>query len=247
MQKNVRKDYVFLSIKLRKKFDSILKLIPLVLIYVPVCLFFFSSCTPTRFVKPLEKKQNAIAASFGGPLIHFGKAVTPIPFTSIMYGRGITKSTTAFGSLHLTSLLFGNFQTDFGVCQQLYKNDSLKFGITINPAINMVYDKWNKNFRVWPQLDFNIYKNILKQKAFIYVGLTNWFELASTKAHNEKQTNHILINPHIGITYNTKKWGYTLEGKFLQINKNNKPNVVDYVGIQQHGAVGIFLNFNRRF
>lgn len=247
MQKNVRKDYVFLSIKLRKKFDSILKLIPLVLIYVPVCLFFFSSCTPTRFVKPLEKKQNAIAASFGGPLIHFGKAVTPIPFTSIMYGRGITKSTTAFGSLHLTSLLFGNFQTDIGVCQQLYKNDSLKFGITINPAINMVYDKWNKNFRVWPQLDFNIYKNILKQKAFIYVGLTNWFELASTKAHNEKQTNHILINPHIGITYNTKKWGYTLEGKFLQINKNNKPNVVDYVGIQQHGAVGIFLNFNRRF
>lgn len=247
MQKNVRKDYVFLSIKLRKKFDSILKLIPLVLIYVPVCLFFFSSCTPTRFVKPLEKKQNAIAASFGGPLIHFGKAVTPIPFTSIMYGRGITKSTTAFGSLHLTSLVFGNFQTDIGVCQQLYKNDSLKFGITINPAINMVYDKWNKNFRAWPQLDFNIYKNILKQKAFIYVGLTNWFELASTKAHNEKQTNHILINPHIGITYNTKKWGYTLEGKFLQINKNNKPNVVDYVGIQQHGAVGIFLNFNRRF
>lgn len=247
MQKNVRKDYVFLSIKLRKKFDSILKLIPLVFIYVLVCLFFFSSCTPTRFVKPLEKKQNAIAASFGGPLIHFGKAVTPIPFTSIMYGRGITKSTTAFGSLHLTSLLFGNFQTDIGVCQQLYKNDSLKFGITINPAINMVYDKWNKNFRAWPQLDFNIYKNILKQKAFIYVGLTNWFELASTKAHNEKQTNHILINPHIGITYNTKKWGYTLEGKFLQINKNNKPNVVDYVGIQQHGAVGIFLNFNRRF
>ena len=247
MKKNVRIRYSFLSIMQRKEDSSIFKQIPLGFFYVPMCLFFFSSCTPTRFVKPLEKKQNAIAANLGGPLIHFGKAVTPIPFTSVMYGRGITKSTTAFGSLHLTSLVFGNFQTDLGVCQQLYKNDSLKFGITINPAINMVYDKWNKNFRAWPQLDFNLYKDILKQRAFIYVGLTNWFELSYTKAHNEKQTNHVLINPHIGMTYNTKKWGYTIEGKFLQMNKNNKPNVVDYIGIQQHGAVGIYLNFSRRF
>ena len=97
----------------------------------------FQNCAPTRFVKPLAKKENAIAANLGGPLIHFGKAVTPIPFTSIMYGRGITNSTTVFGSVHTTALLFGNFQTDFGICQRLYKNDSLKFGITINPAINI--------------------------------------------------------------------------------------------------------------
>ena len=207
----------------------------------------FQNCAPTRFVKPLAKNQNAIAANLGGPLIHFGKAVTPIPFTSLMYGRGITNSTTAFVSVHTTAMLYGNFQTDIGVCQSLYKNDSLKFGITLNPAINMVYDKWNQNFRAWPELDINLYKDILKQKAFVYIGLTNWFELASKKAHNETQQNHALINPHIGMTYNTKKWGYTLECKFLQMNKNNKPNVVDYVGIQQKGAVGIYLNFARRF
>ncbi len=211
-----------------------------------VCIVF-QNCAPTRFVKPLAKKENAIAANLGGPLIHFGKAVTPIPFTSIMYGRGLTNSTTAFGSVHLTALLFGNIQTDLGVCQQLYKNDSLKFGITINPAINMVYDKWNKNFRAWPQLDANVYKDILKQKAFVYVGLTNWFEFSSTRAHGEPQTNHALINPHVGMSYNTKKWGYTFECKFLQMNKKNVPNVVDYVGINQHGAVGVYLNFVRRF
>ncbi len=47
----------------------------------------FQNCAPTRFVKPLDKNQNAISANLGGPLIHFGKAVTPIPFTSFMYGR----------------------------------------------------------------------------------------------------------------------------------------------------------------
>lgn len=216
---------------------------------VIVCIICvaFQNCAPSRFVKPLAKNQNAISLNLGGPLIHFGKATIPIPFTSIAYGRGITNSTTAFGSVHLTSLLFGNFQTDIGVCQRLYKNDSLKFGITVNPALNMVYDKWNKNFRVWPQLDINFYKDILKQKAFVYVGLTNWFELSSTKAHNEPVTSRMLINPHVGMTYNTKKWGYTLECKFLQMDKKNKPNVIDYVGINDRGAMGIYLNFVRRF
>jgi hypothetical protein len=210
-------------------------------------IVFFQNCAPTRFVKPLAKKQNAIAANLGGPLIHFGKAVTPIPFTSLMYGRGITNSTTAFGSIHLTSLLYGNVQTDIGVCQNIYKHDSLKFGITCNPAINMIYDKWTNKFKAWPQLDVNIYKDILKQKAFVYVGLTNWLELSKTKAHEQKVTNHVLINPHVGLTYNTKKWGYTLECKFLQMNQKNKPNIVDYVGIKGNGAVGIYLNFVRRF
>ena len=75
----------------------------------------------------------------------------------------------------------------------------------------------------------------------------NWFELSSKKAHGEVQLKHVIINPHVGMTYNTEKWGYTLECKFLQVNKNNKPNVVDYVGIQQKGAVGVYLNFTRRF
>lgn len=217
--------------------------------FVIVSLFSiaFQNCAPTRFVKPLAKNENAVAANLGGPLIHYGKAVIPIPFTSIMYGRGLTNSTTGFASLHTTAALYGNFQTDLGICQRVYKNDSLKFGITINPAVNMVYDKWSKNFRAWPQLDVNVYKDILKQKAFVYIGLTNWVELSAKKAHGEVQQNRILINPHIGMTYNTKKWGYTLECKFLQMNKNNKPNVVDYVGIQQKGAIGVYLNFARRF
>ena len=49
------------------------------------------------------------------------------------------------------------------------------------------------------------------------------------------------------MTYNTKSGTIHWDVKFLQMNKNNKPNVVDYVGIQQKGAVGIYLNFSRRF
>lgn len=204
-------------------------------------------CAPSRFVKPLAKNENALSVNLGGALIHYGKAVTPLPLTSLMYGRGLCKSTTAFGSVHLTSALFGNFQTDLGLCQRLYKNDSLRFGITLNPAINMVYDKWEKNFRAWPQLDINVYKDMMHQKGFVYLGLTNWFELTSTRAHGEPQHTHLLVNPHVGFTYNPKKWSYSIECKFLAMNRKNVPNVVDYVGIKQHGAVGLYLNVMRKF
>lgn len=210
-------------------------------------LIVHQRCAPSRFVKPLAKKENALALNLGGPLIHYGNAVTPLPLTSLMYGRGLSNSTTAFASVHLTSALFGNFQTDLGICQRLYKNDSLKFGVTINPAINMVYDTWEGNFRAWPQLDLNFYKDVIHQKGFLYLGLTNWFELSSTKAHHEAQSNHVLINPHVGFTYHPKKWSYSLECKFLEMNRRNVPNVVDYVGIKQRGAVGIYLNVMRKF
>jgi len=217
------------------------------LIVIGFIIVLFQNCAPTRFVKPLAKNENAVSVNLGGPLAHYNKSVVPLPFTAIMYGRGISNSTTAFASVHATAMLFGNFQTDIGVCQSIYKQDSLGFGLTVNPAINMVYDKWNKNFRAWPQLDVNIYKDILKRKAFVYVGLTNWFELSAKRAHGERQPYHALINPHIGMTYNTKKWAYTLECKFLEMNRKNQPNVVDYVGIKGRGAVGIYLNFARRF
>ena len=101
-------------------------------------LVFLYSCAPSRFVKPLKKNEKALNLSLGGELIRFGNAVIPVPFTSIVYGQGITDKTTVFGSIHTTSALFGNFQTDVGVVQQLYKNDSLKIGITISPALNFI-------------------------------------------------------------------------------------------------------------
>ena len=74
----------------------------------------YPQCTPSRFVKLLAKNENALAFNLGGPLVRLGKAATPIPYTSLAYGRGITNSTTAFASVHITSALFGNFQTDIG-------------------------------------------------------------------------------------------------------------------------------------
>lgn len=212
-----------------------------------VSLTLFNSCAPSRLVRPLDKGQKVVSASLGGPLIGFNNTVIPVPLTTLMYAQGITNKTSVFGSVHTTSMLFGVFQTDIGVCQRLYYNDSLRIGISANPALNLAFDKWEQHFKCWPQLDLNMYWNIKPNKSFVYAGVENWFELSKYKAYGEIQQNHWLVNPQIGYSYVRKKWNYNLELKYLVPYINNTPNVVDYKGINGKGAIGVYINFTRKF
>ncbi len=217
-------------------FKSILLIIPLVWV----------SCAPTRIVKPLAKGEKTLSFNVGGPLINFAGAPIPVPLSSITYSKGITNSITAFSGLHTTALLFGVFQTDIGICSQLYYNPVQKFGISINPVINFAIDRWEWNARLWPELDINIYKDLGK-KFLLYGGVANWFELNKIRPHNEKQQQFIFINPHLGLLLAPGKWSYCLETKYLMGSIKNKPNVADYIGISNHGAIGIYLNVSRKF
>ncbi|OYU97000.1 MAG: hypothetical protein CFE21_01550 [Bacteroidetes bacterium B1(2017)] len=210
------------------------------------CLFLLNACAPTRIIKPLAKGEQAIGANFGGPLIKMGSTPITIPYTSAFYAKGISDKTTAFGSLHLTALSFGVFQTDIGVCHELYYSDKLKLGISANPAINFAIDRWEWKAKVWPQLDVNLHKEFGTNK-LLYAGLCNWFELSKLRAHDEDQPKHWFMSPQIGFQYTPKKWSYGIETKWVAPGVPNQPNVADYIGPNHMGAIGIYLQFTRRF
>ncbi len=212
-----------------------------------VILIILNSCAPSRIVRPLDKGQKAINASLGGALIGFAGTTIPIPLTTVTYAQGVADKTTAFGSVHTTSLLFGIFQTDIGVCHRLYYNDSLRFGISVNPVINLAFDKWEKKFKCWPQADINFYWEIKPKKSFFYAGVENWFELAQKKAHDQNQQTHWIFCPQIGYTYTRNKWNYNTEIKYIAPNISHTPNVVDYKGIGGKGAIGVYISFTRKF
>ncbi|MBK9319173.1 MAG: hypothetical protein IPM91_10340 [Bacteroidetes bacterium] len=52
---------------------------------------FISSCAPQRFVKPLEKQQQAVNASLGGVLFDYNGTTIPMPFLTLAYGYGLMK------------------------------------------------------------------------------------------------------------------------------------------------------------
>jgi hypothetical protein len=206
-----------------------------------------ASCAPTRFVKPLAAKQQAVNLSLGGPLFEFHEATIPMPFLTATYGYGIDSTLTGFGSLNVTSALYGNLQLELGVTKRLLKQNGSLPGVSVNPVANIIYR--NKDaFKFYPQVDVNAYWDHNHGRNFFYAGVCNWFELAGKKAHDEKQTNHWFISPLIGETFVRRKWNYSIEAKVLAPNVSSANNVVGYkTPFKGHGALGIYFGVTRKF
>ncbi|MEN8793021.1 MAG: hypothetical protein ABF294_01025 [Flavobacteriales bacterium] len=207
------------------------------------------SCASSRFVEPLEKGEQVIALDFGGPTIGFGGAVIPIPLSSVVYGKGIDTNLTVFGSLHVTSLLFGNLQTDFGATYRFYESKN-QFTPSLSTSINanMVYDFNDTKFKFWPQWDLNAYWNFGKKNHYAYLGISNWWELAPSRSQDRPQLDKWLVNPQLGVVFKSNKWYYSLETKLMAPSHNNVNIFVPYFSVLgDKGATGIYLGVGYKF
>ncbi len=205
------------------------------------------SCAPARFVKPLAEKQKAATLSLGGPLIEYGSLVIPMPLLTAGYGYGITNTLTGFGAVNITSAFYGNAQVELGATKQLLQQNRGLPGLSITPVASLVYR--NKDaFKIFPQLDLNAYWDFNQKRNYLYVGLSNWFELANKRAHDEDQQHHWLVSPLIGQTFVRAKHDFTIEAKFIAPNIRSDKNAVDYITpLGTHGAFGIYFGYTRKF
>ena len=206
--------------------------------------WLFGSCAPARYVKPLEKGQTAITAAVGGPLILYGNTTIPVPLTSVATGYGFNNNLTGFVGIHTTALLFGVFQTDIGIVKLINKQDGWIPGITVSPVANLMIDKWAGKFSFFPQADINAYWNYPRKPHYVYIGLSNWFDLNSTRSEGNPQTTHWFPIIQLGNTMVTKKWAYTLELKYAP--HINNPVVVAYQGMGQATAMGVYIGVTRK-
>lgn len=210
-----------------------------------ICLLF--SCAPARFVKPLQKKEHAANVSLGGPLIKYGTATVPIPFITANYGYGIDSTFTGFASINITSALYGNFQMELGATKQILKQHKYVPALSLTPIANIIYK--NKDAKkLYPQLAINAFWEYGKRKNLVYLGVDNWFELASKRQYEIKQKNHWMFMPMIGHSFTQKKWNFNIEAKVIAPNLSNEKLVVDYVTpFQNKGAFGVYLGVTRKF
>jgi hypothetical protein len=205
------------------------------------------SCSPIKFIKPLNKKQNAATISLGGPLIKYGNATIPIPFLTANYGYGIDSSLTGFASINITSALFGNFQTELGVTKQLVNQNQYFPAVSVTPVANIIYRN-KEAFKFYPQIAINAFWEYNKRKNFVYLSLDNWFELAQKKAFDIKQPNHWICMPTIGHSFEGKKWNFNIETKIIAPNLSNEKLVVDYeTPLKNRGAFGIYVGYTYKF
>lgn len=215
-------------------------------LFLALLLAVIGSCNVTRVVKPLEKGEKTLSASFGGPGIIFHGAPLPLPLTSISYAQGLDTGLTLSAGIHTTSLAFGVMQADVMLGIQVLKTKSEKFGITASPGMHFLYDFDGKNFRNYPQLEALCWWQYGEKPNLFYGGTGTWVELQRTKAHGQVQQNEFLPWAMVGHQFNRPKWTYTTEIKYLGFQHTSNKLVVDYISPGNQGALGFYFGISRR-
>jgi hypothetical protein len=220
-------------------------------------LFYFAvlglaSCAPSTFVKPLEKGQYAATANLGGPLIGFAGTTIPVPMTGLAVGYGATEKTTAFARIHTTSALFGVAQLELGATHQFADSRGWVPGFSASAQAHFMFDRWEHNFRFYPQVDLNAFWNLGKEetnnpKDFVYLGASNWLELRKIGTGGRAQETNLLPAIHGGYTLVKEKYNYALECKYIAPFTSNQSLVADYKSPSNNGAIGVYFSITRKF
>jgi hypothetical protein len=220
------------------------------LIYIAIFSgIIISSCAPSRFVEPLQKKELAAGINFGGPVLDLGAPI-PTPLTAVEIGYGLDSNLTIHGGLHTTALYYGNFQIDLGATYKVLNQRKYIPNVSINPGFNFIYDTNDKISKFWPTFDANAYWNYGEKRSYFYAGLNNYFELSKTMANNQPQKQRWVLNPQVGHVLKSKKgsFQFTTEIKFLAPNQSNEYSFVPYKSILgNNGATGVYLGLRYIF
>ncbi len=206
-----------------------------------ILLFMLVSCSNSLIVKPLEKDKSALNVNLGGPILKVHKVNLPLPLLSFNYAYGVDSNLTFVNNFYLTSAFFGVFHNDIGILYNVSNQKDFLPGISILPHLAFMTNFNLPDTRLFPSLYINSYW--FYNDFLFYTGTNIIYEGAKRKAFNQKITNRFLLSPHLGMTYFTKNYNYTLEFKYLLPNISNENIVVDYNSFSNYGAVGIYFSF----
>ncbi|MEQ9186591.1 MAG: hypothetical protein RLP15_02585 [Cryomorphaceae bacterium] len=211
-----------------------------------VALVVLASCSTTRVIKPLDKGEKQIGASFGGPAIIFSGAPIPLPLTSISYAHGLDTGLTLAGGLHTTALLFGNAEIDLSLGIRVFESNNERFGLTASPGVHLFYGFRGNAFRAYPQLEGIGWWQYGEKNHLLYGGLGTWVELVREKAHSEVQQHELMPYVTLGHQFAGAKWKWQVEARYIGFNYSTDNIVVEYLGPFPNGTTGLYVGLTRK-
>ncbi len=212
-----------------------------------IAALLLHACSPVTMVKPLAAKQKAVTATVGGPLVGFGGAVVPVPFTSVGGAYGYSDKSTITGRFHTTSALFGVMHLDAGLLRQLRAQNGKMPGISAMVQGSFMLDTWEHQFRFYPQLDLNAWWDVGKMGSYVYTGASTWYETRSVGTGGRVQSTRVIPAFNLGYSREREKWSTRFEVKYLAPFTSNQSLTVDYKAPGNTGSVGIYVGFMRKF
>lgn len=103
----------------------------------------------------------------------------------------------------------------------------------------MMFDRWEHKFCLYPQVDAHFYWHYLHKPHYFYLGMSNWFDLNSKRSLGDAQTYHWMPIIDLGHRWIKPRWDFSLEAKYIAVNRSKNDIVVDYVNPLPKGAFAL--------
>ncbi len=206
---------------------------------------FFSNCSTTRFIEPLEKDEIAVGINAGGPVIGLGGNIIPIPLSSIYVGYGYKENLTLYGGLHTTSLLFNNLQFDVGARKNIFEGYSIYPSMSVAGSINGILGFREFKPRIFPEINVNAYWKYGRWRS--YTGAQTWFDFYKNFQPTYGFGGFFVPAIVLGQDVKIGDWRVGLEYKRLAFNVPTENSVVNYITFGGIGAQGIYVSCSKSF
>ncbi len=206
-------------------------------------VMIITNCSTIRQIRPLEKGQQSVSFSVGGPVTEVGSVYIPLPLMSFGYNRGLIDNTLDLETgLHVTQLLYGILDVEVGVNFRPFQSKAWQPGLIISPKLFFMTD-FSGGARLYPDLCLTGFWK-LHEKVYLFTGLENWFEFSSTRDDGLEQKNHWLLVPYIGTNIGSQRWQFQFETRVYTPNLKNTGRATKNIGFGEYGVLGFFLGVN---
>jgi hypothetical protein len=201
-----------------------------------------AGCSISHGIAPLERGEDQIAVSLGGPLL---SGSTPVlPLSAVTWRRGLTDRTTFHASLYPTQLaLFGVVGVGGGAFTEVVEADGARPRVTIDGQLLLFAGDVKKGD---PAGAARLFEEVTALAVWdvgrhhVWTGVDTMFQLFPTP--------HALPSPVLGLEVKpTRRFGVQLEGKWAGFWHNTDVGFVDWRSPGHQGALVVQLGVEGRF
>lgn len=229
-------NFVLKHLKMQLRF-----ILPLTCIFIYAILS--SSCTHTRYIKPLKKGETNISVYNTTPFSL--RSILPVALPSASVGYGLTDRTTVYSGIHFAPLTFDHLYLELGIRQHIISFEDKKYipaisgGLAVHSIRNMARGK----IKAYPVLELSPYWESGNWLWFVHSSL--WLDFYVPP--HEGIVDMYLPNITIGQLYTFAPFEFGLDYQLHRFIHKFDTTSKSYLGIKKEGFHGLVLKFGINF
>lgn len=209
-------------------------------------ILLFLGCSGARLIAPLEKGEQTISVSLGGPLLT-GSPLPIVPLGSLAYARGLGNNFSFSSGLNFSALIFKSIYVDPGL-HWASKSREVRSNIPrlgLRFSAHSLLSLRDGTFIIYPEI--SPYLFLKNEKRSVYLGLENWIDPLANSL-SEVNPKYWIYSIHSGWRWEKNKWHFQMEIKYNGINAPKNLEVLDIKPLQfgRRGGFGIYLGVARK-